>query len=173
MIGMRKEYIMTEEDKVLKRHKIEQNRAKKRPPSGESRVAKMKRETVEDCSYDNDTSVSVASVKSAASTISSDGYSWESEKKYADLNRSGQSAAERLSPATAASVPSPSSPPENREIVGSKTLEMLGDSTPNPAWGLERRGRKILQVKMSSIKAASQLTWKSSQFIEFNWWSIV
>lgn len=29
-IGMRKEYIMSEEDKVLKRQKIEQNRAKKK-----------------------------------------------------------------------------------------------------------------------------------------------
>jgi nuclear receptor subfamily 1 group I len=33
-IGMKKEYIMSEEDKVLKRKKIEQNRAKKRAASG-------------------------------------------------------------------------------------------------------------------------------------------
>ncbi|XP_055542575.1 nuclear hormone receptor HR96 [Wyeomyia smithii] len=33
-IGMKKEYIMSEEDKALKRHKIEQNRAKKRMING-------------------------------------------------------------------------------------------------------------------------------------------
>uniref|UniRef100_A0A1L8DIG6 Putative nuclear receptor nhr-48 n=1 Tax=Nyssomyia neivai TaxID=330878 RepID=A0A1L8DIG6_9DIPT len=42
-IGMKKEYIMSEEDKILKRKKIEQNRAKKKLALGETPV-KIKRE---------------------------------------------------------------------------------------------------------------------------------
>ncbi|XP_035774735.1 nuclear hormone receptor HR96-like [Anopheles albimanus] len=38
-IGMKKEYIMSEEDKVMKRKKIEQNRAKKRLSNGQSEEA--------------------------------------------------------------------------------------------------------------------------------------
>ena len=124
---MRKEYIMSEADKVLKRQKIEQNRAKKRPNSDESKMPKMKRESVEESNFDNDTSVSIASVVSAASTIS-ETYFWESDRKYTDLDASRQSVIDNMSPVTAASVPSPSSPPENSDIAGSKTLEMLKDS---------------------------------------------
>ncbi|XP_053598355.1 nuclear hormone receptor HR96 [Microplitis demolitor] len=122
-IGMRKEYIMTEEDKVLKKQKIEENRAKKRS-SDDTRGPRMKREVVEDASFD-DTSMSVASVASTASET----YFWESDKKYTDLDANRERTVESMSPATAASVPSPSSPPENRDIIGSKTLDMLKDST--------------------------------------------
>ncbi|CAD6209831.1 GSCOCG00010834001-RA-CDS [Cotesia congregata] len=122
-IGMRKEYIMTEEDKVLKRQKVEQNRAKKRS-SDEIRGPKMKREIIEDANFD-DTSMSVASV---ASTVS-ETYFWESDKKYTDLDGNRERTIESMSPTTAASVPSPSSPPENRDIIGSKTLDMLKDSS--------------------------------------------
>ncbi|KAK0183074.1 hypothetical protein PV327_001146 [Microctonus hyperodae] len=125
-IGMRKEYIMTEEDKVLKREKIERNKAKKRSHSNDTRKTKMKREVVDDDNFD-DTSVSVTSV---ASTIS-ETYFWESDKKYADLDTNRQLTLESMSPVTAASVPSPSSPPENRNIIGSKTLDMLKDSISN------------------------------------------
>lgn len=45
-IGMRKDYIMSEEDKVLKRQKIEENRAKKREINGFKRgFKKIKRES--------------------------------------------------------------------------------------------------------------------------------
>ncbi|XP_076759698.1 nuclear hormone receptor HR96 isoform X2 [Xylocopa sonorina] len=89
VIGMRKEHIMSEEDKVLKRQKIEENRAKKRPTYEGTRPSKMKK----------------------------------------DANR--QSVTDSLSPVTAASVPSPSSPPENGTISGSKTLDMMKDSSHN------------------------------------------
>ncbi|KAG7200812.1 hypothetical protein KM043_003183 [Ampulex compressa] len=123
-IGMRKEYIMSEEDKVLKRQKIEQNRAKKRPPSDSGKGSKIKRDCVEDCSLE-DTSMSVNSV---ASTMS-ETYFWESDRKYADLDANRQTVAESMSPVTAASAPSPSSPSESASISGSKTLEMLRESS--------------------------------------------
>ncbi|XP_015121077.1 nuclear hormone receptor HR96 [Diachasma alloeum] len=123
-VGMRKEYIMTEHDKELKRKKIEQNRAKKRPTSDPPKSRKMKREIIDEPNYD-DTSVSVASV---ASTVSETCF-WESERKYTDLDGKGSSTIESMSPVTAASVPSPSSP-ESRDIIGSKTLEMLKESPP-------------------------------------------
>lgn len=43
-IGMRKDYIMSEEDKVEKRRKIEQNRAKKRTQPGKGNSKRLKRE---------------------------------------------------------------------------------------------------------------------------------
>lgn len=43
-IGMRKDYIMSEEDKVEKRRKIEQNRAKKRSQPGKGGSKRVKRE---------------------------------------------------------------------------------------------------------------------------------
>lgn len=122
-IGMRKEYIMSEEDKVLKRQKIEQNRAKKRPQSDNVKATKIKKDCVEECTFE-DTAMSVNSV---ASTLS-DTYFWESDRKYTDLDASRQNTVENMSPVTAASVPSPSSPPESRNITGSKTLDMLKES---------------------------------------------
>ncbi|XP_033324953.1 nuclear hormone receptor HR96 [Megalopta genalis] len=123
-IGMRKEYIMSEEDKVLKRQKIEQNRAKKRPPVESTKASKSKKSCIEDCNFE-DTSMSVNSV---ASTVS-DTYFWESDRKYTDLDANRQNVAESMSPVTAASVPSPSSPPQNGIITGSKTLDMMKDSS--------------------------------------------
>ncbi|KAI4472676.1 hypothetical protein M0802_016586 [Mischocyttarus mexicanus] len=119
-IGMRKEYIMSEEDKVLKRQKIEQNRAKKRPQSDNIKASKVKKDCVEDCNFED-------TVNSVASTVS-ETYFWESDKKYADLDAGRQNPIENMSPVTAASVPSPSSPPESGNITGSKTLDMLKDS---------------------------------------------
>ncbi|XP_033203410.1 nuclear hormone receptor HR96 isoform X1 [Bombus vancouverensis nearcticus] len=125
-IGMRKEYIMSEEDKVLKRQKIEQNRAKKRPTLESAKPSKIKKGYLDECNFD-DTSMSVNSVVSTAS----DTYFWESDRKYTDLDANRQNVTESLSPVTAASVPSPSSPPENGAISGSKTLDMMKDSTHN------------------------------------------
>lgn len=114
---------MSEEDKVLKRQKIEQNRAKKRPPLDSGKTSNVKKGCIEDSNFD-DTSVSVNSI---ASTVS-DTYFWESDKKYADLDARRQNVAESMSPAIAASVPSPSSPPENGIITESKTLDMMKSS---------------------------------------------
>ncbi|XP_050594215.1 nuclear hormone receptor HR96 [Bombus affinis] len=125
-IGMRKEYIMSEEDKVLKRQKIEQNRAKKRPTLESAKPSKIKKGYLDECNFD-DTSMSVNSVASTAS----DTYFWESDRKYTDLDANRQNVTEGLSPVTAASVPSPSSPPENGAISGSKTLDMMKDSSHN------------------------------------------
>ncbi|XP_026668413.1 uncharacterized protein LOC108623829 isoform X2 [Ceratina calcarata] len=126
-IGMRKEYIMSEEDKVLKRQKIEQNRAaKKRPTIDNTKPSKIKKGCIDDCNFE-DTSMSVNSV---ASTVS-DTYFWESDRKYTDLDANRQNLTESMSPVTAASVPSPSSPPENSTITGSKTLDMMKDSSHN------------------------------------------
>ncbi|XP_076240219.1 nuclear hormone receptor HR96 [Calliopsis andreniformis] len=124
-IGMRKEYIMSEEDKVLKRQKIEENRAKKRPLEN-AKPSKSKKSCTEYSKFD-DASVSVNLV---ASTVS-DTYFWESDRKYTDLDANRQNLTESMSPVTAASVPSPSSPPENRIIIGSKTLDMMKDSSQN------------------------------------------
>ncbi|OAD59902.1 Nuclear hormone receptor HR96 [Eufriesea mexicana] len=125
-IGMRKEYIMSEEDKVLKRQKIQQNRAKKRPSLEGAKSSKIKKGCLDDCNFD-DTSMSVNSVV----TTASDTYFWESDRKYTDLDANRQSVTESLSPVTAASVPSPSSPPENGTIRGSKTLDMMKESSHN------------------------------------------
>ena len=130
-IGMRKEYIMSEEDKVLKRQKIEQNRAKKRPGSDSHKALKLKRESIDESNFD-DTSTSLPSVASVASVMS-ESYFWESDKKYTDLDANKQSTVDSMSPVTAASVPSPSSPPENCDIAGTKTLEMLKDAFHNSA----------------------------------------
>ncbi|KAK9747312.1 Zinc finger, C4 type (two domains) [Popillia japonica] len=57
-IGMRKDCIMSEKDKVLKRQKIEENRAKRRAHNGfKQGFKKIKRETsIDDDSHDCDTS---------------------------------------------------------------------------------------------------------------------
>lgn len=110
---------MTEEDKVLKRQKIEQNRAKKRPQQESSKLPKLKREDLDDGTFDQET----ASIPSVAS----ESYIWESDRKYTDLDGNRQQTTDSLSPVAAASVPSPSSPPEGASIASSKTLDMLTD----------------------------------------------
>lgn len=123
---------MSEEDKVLKRQKIEQNRAKKRPNRDGLKLTKMKKESVDELNFDNDTSASIASVISTASTVA-ETYFWESDRKYTDLDANRQSVIDSMSPVPAASVPSPLSPPENLDnIAGSKTLDMLKDSYNSP-----------------------------------------
>lgn len=134
---MRKEYIMSEEDKVLKRKKIEKNRAKKRSQSDNSKASKIKKDSVDDCTFE-DTSMSVNSV---ASTIS-ETYFWESDRKYTDLD-GNRHVVESMSPATTASVPSPTSPSENTNIAETKTLDMLKESTHNPRSNFARYEKSI------------------------------
>ncbi|XP_029171523.1 nuclear hormone receptor HR96 isoform X2 [Nylanderia fulva] len=122
-IGMRKDYIMSEEDKVLKRKKIEKNRAKKRSQSDNAKASKIKKDCVDECTFE-DTSMSVNSVASPMSET----YFWESDRKYTDLDGNRQNVVESMSPVTAASVPSPSSPPESTNIAETKTLDMLKES---------------------------------------------
>ncbi|EZA51375.1 hypothetical protein DMN91_007020 [Ooceraea biroi] len=135
-IGMRKEYIMSEEDKVLKRKKIEKNRAKKRSQSDNGKASKIKKNSMDDCTLE-DTSMSVNSV---ASTMS-ETYFWESDRKYADLDGNRQNVVESMSPVTAASVPSPSSPPESTNIAETKTLDMLKESSHGLRPNLASRAR--------------------------------
>ncbi|KAG5328273.1 HR96 protein, partial [Acromyrmex heyeri] len=135
-IGMRKDYIMSEEDKVLKRKKIEKNRAKKRSQLDSGKTSKTKKDCVDDCTFE-DTSMSVNSV---ASTIS-ETYFWESDRKYTDLDSNRQNVVESMSPVTAASVPSPSSPPENTNIAETKTLDMMKESVHSLKTNLASRTR--------------------------------
>lgn len=123
---MKKEYIMSDEDKVLKRQKIEQNRAKKRSSKDNSKIPKMKKESLDESNCDDTTSI--VSAVSAASVLSEPCF-WESDKNYADLDANQESAVESFSPVAAVSVPSPSSSPQNYDIAGSKTLEMLKESS--------------------------------------------
>lgn len=144
---------MSEEDKVLKRKKIENNRAKKRTQPDNGKTSKIKKDCVDDCTFE-DTSMSVNSV---ASTMS-ETYFWESDRKYTDLDSNRQNVVENMSPVTAASVPSPSSPPENTNIAETKTLDMLKESVHGPRSNLARYGRFIwcmennAEVKSIKIK---------------------
>lgn len=128
---------MSEEDKVLKRKKIEKNRAKKRSQSDNAKASKIKKDSVDDCTFE-DTSISVNSV---ASTMSSETYFWESDRKYTDLDGNRQNVVESMSPVTAASVPSPSSPPESTNIAETKTLDMLKESAHGSRSNLASRAR--------------------------------
>lgn len=139
---MRKDYIMSEEDKVLKRKKIEKNRATKRSQSDNAKASKIKKDSVDDCTFE-DTSISVNSV---ASTMS-ETYFWESDRKYTDLDGNRQNVVESMSPVTAASVPSPSSPPESTNIAETKTLDMLKDSAHGSKSNLARYNQPILYVE--------------------------
>ncbi|XP_066586743.1 nuclear hormone receptor HR96 [Prorops nasuta] len=144
-IGMRKEYIMSEADKVLKRQKIEHNRAKKRPKGETTKVFKIKRDCTDDCTFED-----TMSVNSVSSTIS-DTYFWESDKKYTDLDANRQ-VIDNMSPVTAASVPSPSSPPENGDIGGSKTLDMLKESSSNSSPRVPRYEQTVYKEKEITLE---------------------
>ncbi|XP_011164704.1 uncharacterized protein LOC105199343 [Solenopsis invicta] len=135
-IGMCKDSIMSEEDKIQKRKKIENNRAKKRSQPDNGKTSKIKKDCLDDCTFE-DTSMSVNSV---ASTMS-ETYFWESDRKYTDLDSNRQNAVESMSPETAVSVPSPSSPPENTNIAETKTLDMLKESTHGSRSSLASRTR--------------------------------
>nr|CAD7461607.1 unnamed protein product [Timema tahoe] len=147
-VGMRKDYIMSEEDKVMKRQQIELNRSsRKRPiPGNREDSCKVKRESTEDSPEFLGYGTPVSSVSSsyAESENTSDipirqTKQWLSNSPQDQINED----LERLlptspsaimstshlqsfpSPTSAASVPSPSSPPENATLAASKTLEMF------------------------------------------------
>lgn len=141
---------MSEEDKVLKRKKIEKNRAKKRSQSDNAKASKIKKDDcVDDCAFE-DTSMSVNSV---ASTMS-ETYFWESDRKYADLDGNRQNVVESMSPVTAASVPSPSSPPESTNIAETKTLDMLKESAHGSRSSFARYGQLILYADKDVVTEA-------------------
>ena len=77
-----------------------------------------------------------------ASTIS-ETYFWESDRKYTDLDSNRQNVVESMSPVTAASVPSPSSPPENMNIAETKTLDMMKESVHGLKTNLARYDQLI------------------------------
>lgn len=135
---------MSEEDKVLKRKKIEKNRAKKRSQSDNAKASKIKKDCVDDCTFE-DTSMSVNSVASAMSET----YFWESDRKYTDLDGNRQNVVESMSPVTAASVPSPSSPPESTNIAETKTLDMLKESGHGSRSNVASRTRSFIDFNVA------------------------
>lgn len=135
---------MSEEDKVLKRKKIEKNRAKKRSQSDNAKASKIKKDCVDDCTFE-DTSMSVNSVASAMSET----YFWESDRKYTDLDGNRQNVVESMSPVTAASVPSPSSPPESTNIAETKTLDMLKESGHSSRSNVASRTRSFTDFNVA------------------------
>lgn len=72
-IGMRKDYIMSEEDKVLKRQKIEENRARKRAGSTRFKKGfkKIKRESIHDDTSQDEGSLCTDSDNSAETILGS------------------------------------------------------------------------------------------------------
>lgn len=149
---MRKDYIMSEEDKVMKRQKIELNRAKKRPLSDRENHCKSKRrlydETIQSVT---DPGLSVSSVSScpdqdcvSAPEVSKTWIAgtrqphqnFENSDRLQTVSPRASASADRHrmsepfpSPTSAASIPSPSSPPDSATAAASKTLEMLSENT--------------------------------------------
>jgi hypothetical protein len=149
---MRKDYIMSEEDKVMKRQKIELNRAKKRPFSDGESHSKLKRKLFDDnIESMADAGLSMSSVSSCPEqdsvTAPDVSKTWVADgrqphENFHNLDRlhtvsprasmstdRHQMSQPFPSPTSAASIPSPSSPPDSATIAASKTLEMLSDNT--------------------------------------------
>jgi hypothetical protein len=149
---MRKDYIMSEEDKVMKRQKIELNRAKKRPLSDRENHSKSKRKPFdENIESVTDAGLSMSSVSSCPEQDSVSapevGKTWvadlqPSHQNFENLDRlhtvspraSTSADHHRMSepfpsPTSAASIPSPSSPPDSATAAASKTLEMFSENT--------------------------------------------
>jgi hypothetical protein len=145
---------MSEEDKVMKRRKIELNRAKKRPLSDGENHSRLKRKVFDDNIEPlADTGLSLSSVSSCpedgASATPDVSKAWVTDgrqphENYKNLDRlhtvspraSISTSHHRMSepfpsPTSAASIPSPSSPPDSATVAASKTLEMLSDNTNN------------------------------------------
>ncbi|XP_066998832.2 nuclear hormone receptor HR96 [Anabrus simplex] len=142
-IGMRKDFIMSEEDKVMKRQKIEQNRAKKRPSDSRGISSKVKREPSEivsdQASSSPSATVSEDEVPLRRPRLWPDNVSEEpdairtvSPRASSTVDPSHLQMAEAYpSPTSAASMPSPSPPPDSATVAGSKTLEMLSEPNNN------------------------------------------
>ena len=118
---MRKDYIMSEEDKVMKRKKIELNRAKKRPSTEKSVPERETRE--ESMEPEADQGLSMSSVQDGASAAKLRKLWHLPQQNYKETEHRHMSEP-FPSPTSAASIPSPSSPPDSA-TVASKTLEML------------------------------------------------
>lgn len=153
-VGMRKDYIMSEEDKVMKRQKIELNRSRKRPSSDRENHSKSKRKPFDDNIQSvTDPGLSMSSVSSCLDqdSVSAPKVSktWvgdirQPHQNFENLDRfhtvspraSTSTDHHRMSepfpsPTSAASIPSPSSPPDSATAAASKTLEMLSENTNN------------------------------------------
>lgn len=153
---------MTEEDKILKRKKIEQNRAKKRLPSEPLKVQKFKKESLEDSSIDHEST--------SLPSVASESYVWESDKRYTDLDGNRQQTTDSLSPVTTASVPSPSSPPEGANIASTKTLDMLTEENQTLLEkGNQNNDRYLFQTppRMESFDATAGFDASSQKFFKF------
>lgn len=110
-IGMRKDYIMSEEDKVLKRQKIEENRVKKRKPNGfKSGFKKIKQEQIsqEDVYYksNNSNEVSVINYSNNSEYINHGSNSSSSSLSYLS---EGLHSPEQEAPSMIRSILSPTS----------------------------------------------------------------
>lgn len=141
---------MSEEDKVMKRRKIELNRAKKRPLSDGENHSKLKRKVFDD----NIESLADTGLSSVSSCPEQDSVStpdvsrtWVTDglqphetlknldrlhtvSPRASMSTNHHQMSEPFpSPTSAASIPSPSSPPDSATVAASKTLEMLSDNT--------------------------------------------
>lgn len=146
---------MSEEDKVMKRRKIELNRAKKRPVSDGENHSRLKRKVFDDNIEPlADTGLSLSSVSScpeqdSASVTPDVSKTWVTDGRHphenfktldrlhtvsprASISTNRHQMSEPFpSPTSAASIPSPSSPPDSATVAASKTLEMLSDNTNN------------------------------------------
>ncbi|XP_046993506.1 nuclear hormone receptor HR96 [Schistocerca americana] len=167
-VGMRKDYIMSEEDKVMKRQKIEQNRARKRPFT--SNQNKFKPEPSQDSFEYVDHGVSLLSPES--SSHSKDGgpegspppaKMWigspSDERLQLSPLRSQHVAEPYPSPSSATSASSPTSPPENNTINGSRTPDMLCDSESRHA---DSNSGVVHQSPQSHRLSSSQAVYKNS-----------
>ncbi|GLH05985.1 CSON000745 protein [Gryllus bimaculatus] len=146
-IGMRKDYIMSEEDKVIKREKIEQNRAKKRP-NQQCAPSKVKSEN-DDTSDTLEQERFLSPFEQTCGDdvpprkvklwhgVDSVNNSDDTERfrtvspRASVLSQPGshpQLADAYPSPASAGSLSSPSSPHDSASVVGSKTLEMFAEN---------------------------------------------
>lgn len=121
---MRKEYIMSEEDKVLKRQRIEQNRVKKKLRTQNIDESKTNKDVIDNEIVD-DTSMSVTSVTSNLSET----YFLDTDTKYTEFGEDRQILIDNMSPATATSAPSPSIPLENIDVAETKTLNAIKETS--------------------------------------------
>ncbi|XP_034255825.1 nuclear hormone receptor HR96 isoform X2 [Thrips palmi] len=135
-VGMRKEYIMSEEERLNKRQKIEQNRAKKRAascPDDEPSLNTTKRNRPSPKSSHSNSEWNRNSDWSSGTPSNSQNSPSASLPHERSPSRSGDALSERLleshpSPTTASSagsVPSPNSPPDSATVAASQNTEMV------------------------------------------------
>ena len=145
---MKKECIMSDEEKLVKRQKIERNRAKKDKFTD---IGKEKHNGKDSVDYSDFEENSIPSITS----ITSESCFWESDKK---CNSSNSCAIESVSPVTASSVPSPSSPLGNCVITSSKTVDVLKNSSDSLVTNFDNSGPCL----------SSNLTHDTSSHVNYN-----